>query len=405
MERSKGFRDVFMRMQNLQSMGPLELRGKAQSYAWGKVGTRSRISGFLERVEAAEPLAEYWLGTHPKGPSDVVLPSGEVRPLTSVLGDSTALSFMLKVLSINSDFGLSIQSHPDSSWAKILHERDPRNYPDASHKPEIGVALTPVTLLFGFRPLSTLATLVGAFPAFERLWGAELLTSLVKVKATEHEPEVLKELFAGLLNASPEIVASVTREVCECDAATHFAEEISILSRLRRCYGDADPGLLAVFMMNIVHVRPGEAVFIGPNCPHAYLDGDLVECMASSDNVIRAGLTPKYKDTTTLVQTVSYAEVGPPALARTTRMMGDLDVFDVPIDDFILARASLGTGSVFIGSMAHDAILLCVGKGAEVTGPTRSVHLTDGGAVFLPASTGPYTISRQEAAIFLATQG
>jgi mannose-6-phosphate isomerase len=313
---------------------------------------------------------------------------------------------MLKVLSINPDFGLSIQSHPDSSWAKILHERDPSNYPDASHKPEIGVAVTPVTLLIGFRPLATLATVVRALPAFERLWGAELITSLMKVNATEHQPEVLKELFAGLLNASPDIVASVTREVCECDAAVkYFAEEISIVSRLRRCYGDADPGLLAVFMMNIVHVQPGEAVFIGPNCPHAYLDGDLVECMASSDNVIRAGLTPKYKDTTTLLQTVSYAEVGAPALANTTRMMGDLDVFDVPIDDFVLARACLGTGSVSIGSIPRDAIVLCVGKGAEVAGPTRSIRLTDGGAVFLPASSGPYTITRQDAAIFLATQG
>jgi mannose-6-phosphate isomerase len=313
---------------------------------------------------------------------------------------------MLKVLSINPDFGLSIQSHPDSAWAKTLHARDPSNYPDASHKPEIGIALTPVTLLFGFRPLARLATIVGAFPAFERLWGTELVTRLVTVDVTEHEPALLRELFSALLGASPERVAAVTRDLCESNAgAISFAEEISIVTRLRRCYGDADPGLLAVFMMNIVHVQPGEAVFIGPNCPHAYLDGDLVECMASSDNVIRAGLTPKFKDTTTLLQTVSYAEVGPPPFAATKPMIGDLSVFDLPINDFVLAMAPQGTGSVSLDLVQHDAIVLCVGSEAEVKGPTRSVTLKDGGAVFLPASSGPYTITRREAAIFFASRG
>jgi mannose-6-phosphate isomerase len=158
-------------------------------------------------------------------------------------------------------------------------------------------------------------------------------------------------------------------------------------------------------MMNIVHVQPGEAVFIGPNCPHAYLDGDLVECMASSDNVIRAGLTPKFKDTTTLLQTVSYAEVGPPPFAAIKSMIGDLSVFDLPIRDFVLAMVPQGTGSVSLDSMQHDAIVLCVGSEAEVRGPTRAVLLKDGGSVFLPASSGPYTITRREAAIFLASHG
>jgi mannose-6-phosphate isomerase len=406
MESCKGFRDVFMRMQNLQSMGPLELRGKAQSYSWGKVGASSRISGFLGRFEATATLAEYWLGTHPKGPSDVLLPSGEIVPLGTLVGGSAELSFMLKVLSINPDFGLSIQSHPDSSWAKILHERDPSNYPDASHKPEIGVALTPVTLLFGFRTISAIAEIVHAFPAFERLWGADLTGRLRKAAHTEHQPEVLKDLFSGLLNASQECVASVSREVCESGARVKdFTEEISIVNRLCRCYGEADPGLLAVFMMNIVHVGPGEAVFIGPNCPHAYLDGDLVECMASSDNVIRAGLTPKFKDTATLLETVSYAEVGPPSLATTREMIGDLAVFDLPSKDFVLATAPHGSEKVSLGAMSRDAILLCAGNGAKVAGPTRLIELRDGGAVFLPALSGPYTITCHEAAIFLATQG
>lgn len=53
-------------------------------------------------------------------------------------------------------------------------------------------------------------------------------------------------------------------------------------------------------------MKRGEAVVITPNEPHAYLTGDLVECMANSDNVVRGGLTPKYKDTETLFNMLPY---------------------------------------------------------------------------------------------------
>ena len=58
-----------------------------------------------------------------------------------------------------------------------------------------------------------------------------------------------------------------------------------------------DVGTLAVFFLNYIQAHPGEAVYLAANEPHAYLSGELIEAMASSDNVIRAGLTPKLRDT------------------------------------------------------------------------------------------------------------
>lgn len=58
-----------------------------------------------------------------------------------------------------------------------------------------------------------------------------------------------------------------------------------------------DVGTLAVFFLNYLKLHPGEAVYLAANEPHAYLSGELVEAMANSDNVIRAGLTPKMRDT------------------------------------------------------------------------------------------------------------
>jgi len=216
---------------------------------------------------------------------------------------------------------------------------------------------------------------------------------------------LLKELFARVLSASERAVAAVVSAVCEArDGHESYAEERAIIGRLRRCYGDGDPGLLAILMMNIVHLEPGEAVFIGPNCPHAYLDGDLVECMVSSDNVIRAGLTSKFKDTATLLETVSYSEVDALGKVTTKGALGDLALFDLPINDFALATAEMGASLVSTGTLTHDAIMLCVGGEVEVTGANRSVRLRDGGAVFLPASSEPYTISRSDAALYLATR-
>lgn len=390
---------------NLRAQGPLELRGRPQSYAWGKLGASSRIAPFLKVYDPLQPLAEYWLGTHPKGPSDIVLPSGELVPLSSALGADHTISFMLKVLSINPDFGLSIQSHPDSRWAKILHERDPAKYPDDSHKPEVGVALTPVTLLLGFRSLSQIAEVLRDVSAFELVWGGDLAIRLKAAANENHEPMVLKELLSRVLHAPESVVAAVVGQVCDVkESVNRFAEERTILRRLRRCYGDTDRGLLAVFMMNIVHVKAGEAVFIGPNCPHAYLDGDLVECMASSDNVIRAGLTPKFKDTSTLLETVSCADVETSGKVTTKGTLGDLAVFDLPTRDFVLATNPRGNSSVSLGALSHDSILLCVGGQTEIVGTGRSLLLGDGGAAFLPALSGPYTITRRDAALFLATR-
>ena len=65
-------------------------------------------------------------------------------------------------------------------------------------------------------------------------------------------------------------------------------------------YGDADIGILFSFLFNILTMKTGESFVISPDEPHAYISGDLIEAMVSSDNVVRGGLTPKFKDTKTL---------------------------------------------------------------------------------------------------------
>ena len=52
-----------------------------------------------------------------------------------------------------------------------------------------------------------------------------------------------------------------------------------------------DRGIFSIYLFNLVHLKKGEAIFQDAGVPHAYLEGQNVEIMASSDNVLRGGLT------------------------------------------------------------------------------------------------------------------
>ena len=60
--------------------------------------------------------------------------------------------------------------------------------------------------------------------------------------------------------------------------------------------------MLFIFFLNVVNPKPGQAFICSPDEPHAYLQGELIEAMVNSDNVVRGGLTPKYKDKDTLME-------------------------------------------------------------------------------------------------------
>src|ERR1700761_6397800 len=121
------------------------------------------------------------MGTHPKMPSKDVETG---RSLLDLIQDNQALMgqeisekyhnklpFLFKVLSINK--ALSIQAHPNKKLAEQLHAKDPKNYPDDNHKPEMTIAVTPFDGLCGFRPLAEIAHFLGSVPPLRKLVGEE----------------------------------------------------------------------------------------------------------------------------------------------------------------------------------------------------------------------------------------
>lgn len=224
------------------------------------------------------------------------------------------IPFLFKVLSV--DQPLSIQSHPDKETAPILHKQDPKNYPDDNHKPEMAIALTSCQALCSFRPRDQLLLILSRFPELKDVIGHEFVSSFLRHAGRE----TLRSCFQSLMKADPATVESAIQRLVRKWTASDFEATDGLESELRHVFlkvhkfYPVDVGCLCLFFLNYVHLKPGDGIFLKANEPHAYLSGDFVECMAKSDNVIRAGFTPKFKDVEQLCRTLSYDLTHPESL-------------------------------------------------------------------------------------------
>lgn len=395
----------------------LRLFGKVQSYSWGKVGTASRIAALVSGAVPEVPLAEYWIGAHPKGCAEVELPDGERVPLTDldaqrsgVLGAHLApsvLPFMVKVLSVDPTSGLSIQAHPDREKARALHGIDPINYPDISHKPEVGIPLSDVTLLYGLKTMTEIRDVLQRYPELQGVLPLDLVAAVVSGESPLSQSDVRRGVLSALLRAKPAERERVVRAIAERGLkSSELPVELQVFERLQRRYGDSDVGLLVVFIMNLISVPPGRAIFIDSNIPHAYLDGDLVEVMACSDNVVRAGLTHKFKDVETLLGMLDYSVGCPELLVPQLKKDGFMHI-DLPVREFSVSLLPHGSGRAeFVAGDSSEVLLSlgtrCTVKMVEVG---MSLELPDGGAAIIPSRSGRYEIEREDAAVFRVIAG
>ena len=308
-----------------------------QKYGWGKRGHESKVALYKNaqdpsfQVVENEPYAELWmgnlrsfiftrklayhiknfilLGTHPNGPSSVhkgakTLKDYLVEKEDSAIGPLISkhfytaehqgilakgdLPFLFKVLSINQ--ALSIQAHPNRSLARELRARDPKNYPDSNHKPEMLIAISDsFEAMCGFRPYTDIYKHFLDYPELVNLCQAlncDRFSALSTATAAEQEA-ALKECFSAMMNTEPDVV---TKEFNALKSRLEAKDEVThdylqgLFLRLAKTYPN-DVGCFSIFLLNCLVLKKGEAIYLAANIPHAYLLGDGVECMACSDNV------------------------------------------------------------------------------------------------------------------------
>ncbi|MBN3929129.1 mannose-6-phosphate isomerase, class I [Streptomyces verrucosisporus] len=334
------------------------LTNTVRPYAWGST---TAIPELLGTEPTGEPQAELWMGAHPGAPSRIdrgggtllseaiaADPEGELGPAV-VEAFGPRLSFLLKVLAAASP--LSLQVHPDLAQARegfadeeergVPADAPHRNYKDANHKPELVCALTPFTGLCGFRRPARTADLLEALD----VGGVKPYADILRARP---EDEALSEVLTAVLSADREAIAETVAVAAA--AARRLASGEGPYAREYAAYAGiaghypGDPGVLAAMLLNVVHLEPGEALYLGAGVPHAYLGGLGVELMANSDNVLRCGLTPKHVDVPELLRVVRFEPMEPEVLRPRTTSGGE-EVYTAPVDEFRLSRYVLAPGS------------------------------------------------------------
>ncbi|KAJ2004690.1 Mannose-6-phosphate isomerase [Coemansia thaxteri] len=403
-------------------MTVIRLACSVNNYHWGKHGLQSKAAQFAATnpgvaIDAAQTYAELWMGTHASGPSLVygtgeALASAIARDAPRLLGAGVArkyagqLPFLFKVLSIEK--ALSIQAHPDKALARVLHATRPDAYRDGNHKPEMSIALTDFVALSGFRPLEQIAGFLAAVPELAALVRASAPALVAAVRDGLGDAEkraALRALFSELMCADAESVrgqleALVARVPAGADALD--VSEGALVHRLSAEY-PGDVGVFCVFLLNVLRLAPGDAFFMGPNDPHAYVFGDCVECMATSDNVVRAGLTPKLRDVPVLVDMLTYDYGAPDAKLLRPHAYAHGGpasvVYDPPIDEFAVVRTALAPAQrEALAAVAGPQILLAAeGCGVLRLPASGESHELRPGLVYFVGAATPLSIEADEA--------
>ncbi len=363
------------------------LTNTIRPYAWGST---TAIPELLGVQPTGEPQAEMWMGAHPGAPSRLDRGAGEVSlsdviaaDPESELGAATVaafgprLPFLLKILAAGAP--LSLQVHPDLAQAREGYEDEERrgvpvdaahrNYKDPNHKPEMICALTPFEGFCGFRRPEQAADLLDGL-------GVDSLKPYADLLRAHPEDAALREVLTAVLTADREQTARTVTETAA--AAERLGGPYAPYAALVHDF-PGDPGVIAALLLNHFRLQPGEAVFLGAGVPHAYIDGLGVELLANSDNVLRAGLTPKHVDVPELLKVVRF-ESGDPAVLRPE---GDgEEVYETPIDEFRLSRFLLAPGGASRTLPADTAQILLCTAGAPRVG---ELDLAPGESVFVPA--------------------
>lgn len=352
-----------------------------QNYDWGKIGLHSAVAQFAAasnsstKIDESKPYAELWMGTHPSVPSKIVDDEklqGKVlrevvgenpdeylhESVVKKFGSDKELPFLFKVLSIEKV--LSIQAHPDKALARQLHADDPKNYPDDNHKPEMAIAVTDFEGFCGFKPLEQISKTLENVPELAEIVGSRIISEFVlgikpeaKIGTADDTAnrKLLQKVFGAVMNTPDAKIAELAAKLvarAENEPATFdkLAPKLAeLILRLNKQFPN-DIGLFCgCLLLNHVVLNVGEAMFLQAKDPHAYISGDIIECMAASDNVVRAGFTPKFKDVKNLVEMLTYSyesvEKQKMPLLPFAKARGDAAksvLYDPPIAEFAVLQ-------------------------------------------------------------------
>ncbi len=393
--------------------GVLKLQGVVQHYDWGGFQYIPDLLGIENATR--RPFAELWIGAHAKAPSMVELATG-LEPLNDLIAEEPdailgpaakahfggRLPYLFKILDVHKM--LSIQAHPTLAQARAGFAREnaagirldagDRNYKDDNHKPEIGVALTEFWMLHGFRPLEQIAETLAKTPEL----GALMPDFSQRLATAGHDHDkrrtLLRELYSTVMTIPQEKVDSLLNPLLSrLQAKKTFVKDSADYWAVRAAEnfplpgGHRDRGIFSVYLLNLVHMQPGQGTFQPAGVLHAYLEGVNVELMANSDNVLRGGLTTKHVEVPELLNILTF-EGGTPEIFDGHPVSAHERVYRTPAEEFELRRIALPAHGRYAGDATYGPKALLVLRGsATLTAASRDISLGRGSIALVPSGT------------------
>lgn len=375
-----------------------------QHYAWGSHETLAKMRGVPAPTE--QPEAELWVGAHSSAPSVAQVDGGKF-PLDTLVAQqpgrflnpkrsSDYFPFLFKILAIESP--LSIQVHPtdeqalagfaDENERGVALDNPARNYKDQFSKPETVIALTPLRILTGVRDFTELRGIADTLK-LNWLAGAlnqaktpkELLTAVIRMPQDAATAAVQKTVKAAAKWAKKH------KDAAGADSA--IAGVTELVELLDRKY-PGDRGLLVAVTMNLMHLAPGEAAFTPDGQVHAYVSGTAIELMNPSDNVLRAGLTPKHVDEEELIRVLGEQQ-NAPAIQRPVE--GTVATYSMWDERLSVTRVRLAEGEALTLPVSGLATVLCTGGSMTVSNDQATFTLGGTQAVMYVGEAGQLTLT------------
>ncbi|MCL2809017.1 MAG: mannose-6-phosphate isomerase, class I [Treponema sp.] len=360
-----------------------KLKNQIMHYDWG---SKTLLPQFLNvKNNDDKPYAELWMGTHKGAPSQVFTDNNDkIINLTEIAGE---LPFLFKMLAVEKP--LSIQTHPNKTQAEEGFKKeekaglsldDPkRNYKDSNHKPEIICAITPITLMGGFREPNDI---IKSFENFVSL--DNIFSDLINEIKTNQYSNFFRALF-NLSKAQIESICSFFNNLNEDDTNNSISkEQRDLLKKFASLYPN-DPAILSPLYLNIITLQPGQAIYVPAGIPHAYLSGFGAELMTSSDNVLRGGLTPKHIDIEELMNILVFEPFYPRII--NPPVSDECFSYNTPCNEFLLT--SVKKNGV-IKLPVRGPVICIVTEGELIT---CGMSFKKGDSFFIPKDSEPAILS------------
>ena len=392
----------------------LLLKGQVQQYSWGGYDFIANWLG-IENTQH-KPFAEYWMGAHPSASSVIITRNGELS-LYQLINDypeeflSTyvrqhfnELPYLFKILDVKDM--LSIQVHPTKeAAAKGFHEEEAagivlgaahRNYKDKNHKPEIMVALSEFWLLHGFLPHDKMMEVLQTVPEFGGM--EDVYTTGGYKGLYKHVMSMLQQEVNNLLTplVERELERKKRGELTKAAPGWWVAK----LFEKEEAVEDIDLGVFSIYFFNIVQVEEGEAIFQGAGIPHAYLEGQNVELMANSDNVLRAGLTPKHVDVPELMKHTTFEGIAPNVM-QGEKLSTGITNYPCPVPDFGIQKIRITKGQT-MESIATSLEIWVLINGAVQFETNRNIAAKKGNAIAILPNEQFTVVASEDTLIYKA---